>query len=293
MRRAKTPGMSITPPDYARWLAEPSIVIDPALLAPPAAQRPSLGRRLARVTFTTLRTVACAGIVGVTLFSVAHADKWLARGHNSAHAAESSQLFAAADNTRGTQLGESQPAFQQASVAIDAQRADSAVPAALAVVAAEEPQVAAADAVAAKPAVSEEIEEPSDELGPAVVIEANLADAELREALRSGRRALNQNRLSDSEAAYGSVLVERPHHPGALAGLSRVALARGDLDGAYKLAQQAMHAAPSHAVYHVTLAHVLRARGETAGADLEYEAAARLSRKPLDRAAKMLPANPF
>lgn len=276
MERAKTFPMSITPLDYKRWQTEPSIVIDPSLLSEMAPPPPSLGRRLAGVTLTTVRTVACAGVVGVTLFSVAHADKWLAKGHHSVHAAEAVTQHPVEPTplVEDIEVRAEMPA-PQALRAVNKPVPAEAVPA---------PQVERLEQAATEAAVESEQDEATE----------HAAEHEaLRAALRSGRRALLQNRIDDSEAAYGSILSYRPRHPGALAGLARVGLARGDLDTAYKFAQQAVRFAPAHAVYHATLADVLRARGETAGADLEYEAAARLSRKPLDRAAKILPENPF
>lgn len=269
--------MPSTPPDYTRWLTEPSIVIDPSLLSDMRPPAPSLGRRLARVTLTAVRTIACASVVGVTLFSVAHADKWLAKGHhNSAHAAESvtQPTVAPTPLVEDLEVHADMPAAQ----AIAAVHQPLPVPVAP-VAQVERLEQAATEA----PSLSEQND----------AAELAAEEEAVRTALRTGRRALMHNRVEDAEAAYGSILAHRPRHPGALAGLARVGLARGDLDTAYKFAQQAVRFAPAHAVYHTTLADVLRARGETAGADLEYETAARLSKKPLDRAAKMLPENPF
>lgn len=246
--------MPSTPPDYARWLSEPSIVIDPGLFAD---ARPRWGRRLLCAALSVLRSVACVGVLGVTLFAVAHADKWLARGHGDVHAAERhapTRMLAAAT-----------PA----------------------------PKVLSAPAVEVESLAAKA---PSAATGP--VVEAGAADMlaseeVLHETLRKARRLLNQHRLDEADAAYSQVLSVRSRHPGALAGRARVQLARGELDRALELAQTAVRSAPAHAVYHVTLADVLRARGEPDAADVELAMAERLSQKPVDRAAKLLPDNPF
>ena len=62
--------------------------------------------------------------------------------------------------------------------------------------------------------------------------------------------------------------------------------------GGEPLARRAVQAAPAHAHYHSVLGDALRESGEPAGADLEYERAARLSSVPHDRAT-ILPPNPY
>lgn len=267
---------SITPPSYDRWLAEPSMVIDPGLYRDVQGPRPGLGHRVVKATLLTVRTLACAGVVAVTLFSVAHADKWLSRGHGSAHAAETRFV--------------NEPTLAKHSAVVGAISTPEARAPELVRAEGPEPQEAAPTAPVLKvePAGATSAQAPLTTQAQGV---ASAAES-LHDALRSGRRALNQQKLDQAEAAYQSVLVDRKRHPGALAGMARVSMARGDLDEALRFAQLAVESAPSHAVYHLTLADVLRARAETAAADLEYEMAARLG-QPVDRAAKALPENPF
>lgn len=277
MGRASVGSMSsITPPSYDRWLAEPSMVIDPGLYQDVQRPHSGFGHRAMRATLLTVRTLACTAVVGVTLFSVAHADKWLARGHGSAHAAETRFVSEPTPVKRTALMGAISTPEARAPELAQAEGA--------------EPQAAAAMAPVLK-VESGRVPSAQGTL-PTEVSGVASAEESLRDTLRAGRRALNQRKLDQAESAYQSVLADRKRHPGALAGMARVSLARGDLDEALRFAHLAVESAPSHAVYHLTLADVLRARAETAAADLEYEMAARLG-QPVDRAAKALPENPF
>jgi predicted negative regulator of RcsB-dependent stress response len=80
----------------------------------------------------------------------------------------------------------------------------------------------------------------------------------------------------------------------ALAGLARVYLARGKLDRARAFAERAVQQAPYQAPYRVLLGDVLRTASESQAAESEYRLASRLNpSKPIDRADRSLPTNPF
>jgi len=242
--------MASNPPDYSRWQNEPSIVIDPGLYTD---ARPRLGKRVLWTSFAVVRTLACVGVLAVTLFAIAHADQWLANGHGDAHASETPAA------TRSVAAASPSPVVRELAVE-----------------------------VGAAPSVAQAIAEAAPAAG-----EGDMSEEDLHERLRRGSRFLHQRRLDEADAAYAEVLAARASHPGALSGRARVQLARGELDRALKLAQQSVRSAPSHAVYRLTLADILRACGEPAAADEELAVAARLSHKPMDRAAELLPGNPF
>jgi predicted Zn-dependent protease len=115
----------------------------------------------------------------------------------------------------------------------------------------------------------------------------------LSETLRAAIRHLGQRHFEEAEEGFRAVLAERPRHPGALSGMSRLELSRGRLDEALALARRAVSAAPGQPHYHVVLAEVLGAMGEPAAADLEYGEAAKLSPGRQDRVANVLPPNPY
>ncbi len=250
---------STTPPSYEQRLDEPSMVVDPGLY-----EDVRRAQRLARATSLSVRVLACVGVVGVTVFSLALADRWLSRGHASAHAAESrfeakptAERRAAASGVTSTpHVGVGEPLVTQ---------------------------------------VVEPLPPAPTEAAPteAAPIEPAPAEDTSVETLLSARRSLKKYKLDEAEAAYRSVLRGRTGHPGALAGMARVAMARGDLDGALRLAKLAVAAAPSHAVYHLTLAEVLRLRSESAAAEAEFVIAERLSGTRVDRGVRGLAANPY
>jgi cytochrome c-type biogenesis protein CcmH/NrfG len=115
----------------------------------------------------------------------------------------------------------------------------------------------------------------------------------VREAVRDGRRLLLRQRFDEAEDVYRAALEVRPGNPALLLGMSKAALAQGDLDRALGYARKAVQRAPSHASYHLALGDVLRALGKTAEADAAYDRATKLSPKPVDRVTKILPPNPF
>ncbi len=117
--------------------------------------------------------------------------------------------------------------------------------------------------------------------------------APLHDALRRGGRRLSQADYVGAQAAYRVALSIEPGHLPALRGLAKAALAGGNFDVALRCARRAVKRAPFHAEYRLLLGDVLRAHGLISEAEIEYEHAARLQRKPLDRAARSLPANPF
>jgi tetratricopeptide (TPR) repeat protein len=115
----------------------------------------------------------------------------------------------------------------------------------------------------------------------------------LQEALREGRELLWRRHHGGAKAAYRRALALQPGHPGAMRGLAKVALATGDLDEALHYARRAVTRGPFHAEYHLLLADVLRAHGSIAEAELADADASRLQKKPIDRATRSLPPNPF
>ncbi len=245
---------SPTPPDYARWLKQPSIIVDPEVYPEPlTGSVPALRARLRAACGVMVGSTACAAVVAVTVFSVSHADEWLSHGH--AHTR--------ADGPERTPATFASVAPVLRAAALESKAAKPA-----------EGGLAAGPASA--PSVS--TEQPADLV---------------REAVRDGRRLLLRQRFDEAEEVYRAALEVRPGNPALLLGMSKAALAQGDLDRALGYARTAVKRAPSHAVYHSVLGDVLRALGHTAEADAAYERAAKLSPKPVDRVTKILPPNPF
>jgi tetratricopeptide (TPR) repeat protein len=76
-------------------------------------------------------------------------------------------------------------------------------------------------------------------------------------------------RLDEAENGYRDALGEFPRYYLAVAGLARVAAARGDLAAAERLYRRAVHAVPRPDLL-AALGDVLAARGDTAGAERQY-----------------------
>jgi tetratricopeptide (TPR) repeat protein len=277
--------MARTPPQYAQLMDEPTIIVDPSLYLPPP--RTALGL-IRDVAFGTARGVVVAMLAGATIFSVAHVLKYQTLTHGlHDHHAEAVEL--------GVRAAKAAPALASAvagDLSFTAKAAAQEAP--------PEPAVTPvpvvvhhADAVAV-----ELLEERLDARAQAPVVEplpvVERASAEdLMARVRDGRRALNNRRYDEAERAFRSVLEQRSGHPAALAGLAKVSMSRGQLDQAQQFAERAVQSAPYQASYHLVLGDVLRASGNSAGAQTEYDLAGQLRPGKGNEGDRAIPPNPF
>jgi len=115
----------------------------------------------------------------------------------------------------------------------------------------------------------------------------------VRETLREARQMSEQGDHDGARATFRRALALEPGHLPALRGLARTALAMGELDVALHIARRTVMRGPFAPEHQLLLGDVLRARGSLAEAEVAYQRASKLRRRPLDRAARSLPPNPF
>lgn len=273
--------MARTPPQYAQLIDEPTIIVDPSLYLDPP--RTALGV-LRDVSFQIARAIIVSALAGATVFSVAHVLKHQTLTHGL-HAPRLDEVVVRVNAARAELMGERSEIALASAVEPQAPRPE---PRAHKL----EPQVYAA---APKVVSSAAPDRPASE-EPSTMAQADSAvkNEELLARVRDGRRYVVQKRYEEAEAAFREVLAKRPRHPGALAGLARVSLVRGNLDEALSLAERAVQAAPYQAAYHVVLGDVLRASGNSLAAQTEYDLAQQLKpERKFDAAERALPPNPF
>jgi tetratricopeptide (TPR) repeat protein len=276
--------MARTPPQYAQLMDEPTIIVDPSLYLPPP--RTALGL-IRDVAFGTARGVVVAMLAGATVFSVAHVLKYQTLTHGlHDHHAEAVEL--------GVRAAHAAPELASA-VASDLSFTAKA--------AAQEPAQPAATPVPvvvhqADALAVELLEERLDAKVQAPVVEPlpvveRISPEDLMSRVRDGRRAFNNRRYEEAERAFRSVLDQRSGHPAALAGLAKVSMIRGQLDQAQQFAERAVQSAPYQASYHLVLGDVLRASGNSAGAQTEYDLAGQLRPGKGNETDRAIPPNPF
>jgi tetratricopeptide (TPR) repeat protein len=260
--------MATIPPASDAWQSQPSIIIDPSIYVADASSDP-LRIRVLGALGTMVWATAAGLVISVTVFAITLSNDWLIHGINHEENHVSLSFAFGQDAQREAEA---------ANAVRPKARKTVERPAVALVSTTDEPKVVQAP-LAPAPLASEP--------------EAGGGLLEIQAALKEARRCLNARRYDEAEQAFREVLATRPNHPGALSGMARINLVRGELDPALGLARRAVSVAPAHAVYHAVLGDVLRASGESAAADLEYEAASRLSQGAIDRVAKALPANPY
>jgi tetratricopeptide (TPR) repeat protein len=262
--------MATNPPVADVWQSQPSIIIDPSIYVADASSDP-LRTRVLGALGTMICATAAGLVISVTVFAITLSNDWLVHGINHDERSVALNFAFGHDVTA--------PTARQATGS-----APLPVPSSL-----NTPPAPVTPSVTAAPAFQAPLAP-----APEAVAEDNTeAMVEIQTALREGRKQLQMRRYEEAERAFRGILARRPNHPGALSGMARIKLAGGELDPALGLARKAVSVAPSHGVYHAVLGDVLRASGEPAAADLEYDIASRLSQGSIDRVAQALPANPY
>jgi hypothetical protein len=286
---------------------DPTWIIDTTLLLPKAATantpHAKRGRPLRRWTLGGLILVASLGTTRLDATAWAEevlegAAAGMTRIEGLASISRATSVFAALpDVPRKVRVPrEVQP--DEEVQRVDAVTFDAAPLTSDAVLEETEATVLDASAAQGRQGAHDEPEQTSDEPDEAAQ-EASLdsqesPNARIRRTLVLGRHLLAQHRLTAAAAAFERVLAVRRGHPGALCGLARVALSRGDLDVARKFAERCVGRGPHHAAHHIVLGDALRTLGEVRAADAAYRRASLLRpSRPVDTAARTLPANPF
>jgi tetratricopeptide (TPR) repeat protein len=256
-----------TPSEYEHWRRQPTIIIDLSVPDEPTHIRG--GERDRSVGWLPIS--ACVGVLAVSAFWIALTGEWrasaLARDLVSGRAFLDPGPPALIPPSSAGVVAFVEPVEREVCVA-EAEAFDAAAAAEVRVAEMSEPEAAAPEPKARQVGL-------------------------LQEALREGRELLWRRHHGGAKAAYRRALALQPGHPGAMRGLAKVALATGDLDEALHYARRAVTRGPFHAEYHLLLADVLRAHGSIAEAELADADASRLQKKPIDRATRSLPPNPF
>jgi tetratricopeptide (TPR) repeat protein len=252
----------------------PTIIIDPMLYEPePPSQSQTAYGYLIRLTRVTLAATA----VGTATLGVAYVtglDSLLSKLQvGAATTALSGRATPKAQSRSATLAPPVRQAVEQAPLALPTPEAPVPVEAPDA----DEP--VAIDVLAAGPtaaALSPALARAALQARASAPVAGASTELSVQAGVRNARRLLALNQLDQAEEAYRHVLTLSDNEPAALTGLARVLLARGQLDEAFTAAMRAVDKAPDVASGHLTLGDVLRARGDKAGAQAQYDQAAQL-----------------